>query len=67
MKYLLKIVALSIIVIPMLAIDFFKGLWDFDFEDLYKLVFNYKRTIKQNWIKAFGISRPTRPTRPTRF
>ena len=60
MKYILKIVALSIIVIPMLTVDFFKGLWDFNFDDMHKLVANYKRTVRQNWIKAFGISRPTR-------
>ena len=59
MKYLLKIVLLSILLIPFSLVDMCKAVWLFDNKDLKALWFNYKRAVKSNYRAAFGIRRPS--------
>ena len=60
MKYLLKIVLLTILFIPMALVDLFRAAWIFDSTEIKKFWGSYKRIVKQNYYHAFGIKRPSR-------
>lgn len=53
MKYLIKIMLLSISVIPFLTWELLVGIWLFRFEDLKTLWNDYSDTIESNYRRAF--------------
>jgi hypothetical protein len=63
MKYLLKIILLSIAMIPFSVFEFIKYVWIFDSQDLKTLWSDYCHTVKTDYRRAF----PRRSRRPSRF
>jgi len=60
MKYILQILLMTIVIIPVLLVDCFRALWDFDIAVLKQSRDMYTRAVQSNWNKLRGVKRPTR-------
>ena len=60
MKYLVKIILMTIVIIPVLLVDALRALWDYNTTVLKQSWSMYTGAVKSNWNKLCGIKRPTR-------
>jgi len=60
MKYLLKMIIMTIVIIPMLLIDSVRALWDLNTTAVKQSYTMYTNALKVNWYKLRGIQRPVK-------
>ena len=60
MKYLVKIILMTIVIIPVLLVDSLRALWDYNTTVLKQSWSMYTGAVTSNWNKLCGIKRPTR-------
>ena len=60
MKYLLSILAMTLVMVPFMFFYIMKGLWEFDFTETKEMWNDYTDAARRKYRKAFGIKRPTR-------
>ena len=60
MKYLLKIILMTLVIIPVLLIDSLRALWDLNTTAVKQSYNMYTNALKVNWYKLRGIQRPVK-------
>ena len=60
MKYLLKIVLLTILFIPIALVDLLRAVWLFNATKLIDFWHSYKSVVRENYDYATGARRPRR-------
>lgn len=60
MKYLVKIILMTIVIIPVLLIDSVRALWDLNTTAVKQSYTMYTNALKVNWYKLRGIQRPVK-------
>jgi len=60
MKYLFKIIMMTLVIIPVLLIEAMRSLWDYNTTGFKQCKSMYTSGVKHNWAKLFGKNRPIR-------
>lgn len=60
MKYLVKIILMTLVIIPVLLVDALRALWDYNTTVLKQSWSMYTGAVKSNWNKLRGVERPIR-------
>lgn len=60
MKYLVKIILMTLVIIPVLLVDALRALWDYNTTAVKQSWSMYTNAVTSNWNKLRGVKRPTR-------